>query len=164
MKKRNTRDIEKILSAEPEQRMEILKDIVAELRALYAGYQEKGDEIWKSCEEPREWLAGYYSDVQDALYGMQDSYESAELYWEMVALYKELFVMFFVNEEKTIIYQLAVTGEGYMLEKGSLWKNCTELSGRLMLVSRSYAEKLEDSWDAENDFTFDDTEEEIWTS
>lgn len=95
---------------------------------------------------------------------MQNYYETSETYWEMVALYKELFVMFFVSEARDTIYQLGLNGECYMREKGSEWKTCKELSGRLIGVTRTSAEKLEDSWETEDGFTFDEPETGIWTS
>ncbi len=79
---------------------------------------------------------------------MQGYQETEAVYWEMVALYKELFVEFYLDQSEGWLYQIDAGGENYAWKRGrtqwdrvDFWpmKHCVR-------VSRKYAERMEENW------------------
>ncbi|MBR6542061.1 MAG: hypothetical protein IKT73_02525, partial [Anaerotignum sp.] len=97
---------------------------------------------------PKEKQAWYYSRMQDTLAVMQEYRETGGVYWEMVGLYKDLFVKYYVEENWDYIYQISADGTGYAFSREYLtWAPFEgEVKGQPM--SRYDAERLEDSWKA----------------
>ena len=79
-------------------KMLIMADKVSNLRSMYTDYKLIGDELWKRFNAPKEKQAWYYSGVQDALYEMQNYIETERIYWEMVGLFKDLFVSYALDD------------------------------------------------------------------
>lgn len=76
-------------------KMLVMVDKVSNLRSIAADYRALGDELWKRFNAPVEKQAWYYSGVQDPLWDMQLDPDAAPVYWEMVGLYKDVFVKFY---------------------------------------------------------------------
>lgn len=77
---------------------------------------------------------------------MQQYMETAEVYWEMVGLYKDLFVDYYIDRARNIIYQYCADGTCFALVMGNgEWKS-TELPDGLERIRRTEAERLEDYW------------------
>ncbi len=147
-KERKTHAVEELRTAEKRVRMLVMADKVSNLRELYRDYTELGDRVFERFNAPVELQGWYYSAVQDALEEMQFEPECAQTYWEMVGLFKDIFVTFYLDDEKECIYQIGVNGEGYVLYRtrlewqpysGPIPKSAEELP-------RVQAENIETAW------------------
>lgn len=125
-----------------------MADKVSNLRRLWSDYKKIGDELWERFNAPKEMQAWYYSGLVDAFYEMQNYPETEELYWEMNNLYKDLFVSFYIDEEKGVLYQADSGGELHVLKKGKPeWKTQTApIPKKAQPIHRKYAERVEDNW------------------
>ena len=74
--------------------------------------------------------------------------KTAGVYWEMTGLYKDLFVRYFVNDSKGVLYQVSAYGEGYVMKKGKLqWKPLkTKVPKKARQIDPKEAERIEDNW------------------
>ena len=124
----------------------ILADMTANLRSLWRDYRHIGDKLWERFNAPKEKQAWYYGGMQDKLWEMQNYLETAEIYWEMVGLYKDLFVNFYIDERTDRIYQNCADGTCYVLAKNDLLWKPAELPDGLPMVDRKLAERIEDNW------------------
>ena len=124
----------------------IMADMTANLRSLWRDYRHIGDKLWERFNAPKEKQAWYYGAMQDKLGDMQNYLETAEIYWEMVGLYKDLFVKFYIDSETDIIYQNCADGTCYMLRKDTCEWEPAELPEGLPAVPRHLAERIEDNW------------------
>lgn len=146
MRKLNT--YHHVSSAPLREKMLVLADKVANLRNTYADYKTIGDELWTRFNAPKHLQAWYCSKLNDSLYELQNYSETADVYWEMTALCKDLFVFYLVDEDKGILYQFCEDGESYVLQKGKpQWNKLEEdVSENAHQVSRKDAERIEDNW------------------
>lgn len=146
MRKRKT--IEDVLSADRRLKLLIMADKTANLRSMYQDYKKEGEGLWARFNAPKQWQAWYYGKIQDALAELQEDPEAESVYWEMVALYKDLFVQFFLDEEKEKIFQRAESGEAYFFEK--MQRKWISLEGKIpensVMLSRIAAEKMVEEW------------------
>ena len=130
------------------QKMLCIADKVANLRSLYRDYKSIGEELWARFNAPKEMQAWYYSALNDGLYELQNFPETADIYWEMTALYKDLFVSYFVDENKGLLYQIGEDGTRVVLKKGKPQWN--EFDGKMpkkvRQIERKEAERIEDNW------------------
>ena len=145
---RKLHTISELPTANIRHKMLVLADKVANLRNMYADYKQVGEELWERFNAPKELQAWYYSKVIDGLDELQDYPETESVYWEMVSLFKDLFVTFAVDDEKGLLYQLCADGDHRVLKKGKpQWK---ELEGNVSkdarVLSRKDAERMEDNW------------------
>lgn len=125
----------------------VLADKLANLRSVARDYERTGEELWERFNRPKEKQAWYYSKIQDALWDMQNYPETKDAYWELVGLYKDVFVSFYIDEVKGMLYQQDTSGEIYALKKGlPQWKAVARIPKTAMQVERKYAERLEDNW------------------
>ena len=124
----------------------IMADMTANLRSLWRDYRHIGEELWERFNAPKEKQAWFYGAMQDKLGDMQKYLETAEIYWEMVGLYKDLFVKFYIDSETDIIYQDCADGTCYMLRKDICEWEPAELPEGLPAVPRHLAERIEDNW------------------
>ena len=151
---RKLTDICELEDADVRLKMLIMADTVSNLRSLYADYREAGEELWLRFNAPKELQAWKYSKVQDALSEMQDYEETRDVYWEMVDLYKDIFVTFYrdEDEENEAIYQVDASGEVYCcLRYEPKWEPFDEeLPEGAVIVPRKYAERLEENWQDED--------------
>ena len=126
-----------------------MADKTSNLRNLLVDYTIKGSELWRRFNAPKEKQAWYYSNVIDALADMQVFDDTADVYWDMVGLYKDVFVTYVYDQTEKIIYQLDTNGENYYLKKGDTkwypFEN-EKISSQALVIPRSDAERLEDNW------------------
>ena len=111
MRKLNT--YHHVSTAPLREKMLVLADKVANLRNMYADYKAIGDELWTRFNAPKHLQAWYCSKLNDALYELQNYPETADVYWEMTALCKDLFVSYLVDDDKGILYQICEDGETF---------------------------------------------------
>ena len=124
----------------------IMADMTANLRSLWKDYRQIGDKLWERFNAPKEKQAWYYSAMQDKLWDMQNYLETAEVYWEMVGLYKDLFVNFHIDEKTDRIYQNCADGTCFVLAKHDLLWKPAEMPEGLPVIDRKLAERIEDNW------------------
>lgn len=130
----------------------VLADKLANLQSMFRDHNKIGDSLWKRFKAPKEKIAWYYSEVQDKLFQLQKSVDTAPYYWEMVAIFKDLFVSYWFNG-KDKIYQKCDNGQCYILTKESLvWKKFEdkEITDHLDLIPRFQAEIIENQWRMEH--------------
>ena len=138
--------IEEMKEASFRVKLLILADMTANLRSLWRDYRHIGDKLWERFNAPKEKQAWYYGAMQDKLWEMQNYLETAEIYWEMVGLYKDLFVIFYIDSETDTIYQDCADGTCYMLRKSTCEWEPAELPEGLPAVPRHLAERIEENW------------------
>ena len=124
----------------------IMADMTANLRSLWRDYRHIGDKLWERFNAPKEKQAWYYGAMQDKLWDMQNYMETAEIYWEMVGLYKDLFVSFHIDSENDKIYQNCADGTCYVFAKDAVTWVPAELPEGLPAVPRHLAERIEENW------------------
>lgn len=125
-----------------------MADKVANMRNMLIDYKRIGDELWERFNAPKHLQAWYYSKLNDGLYEMQNYPETADVYWEMTALYKDLFVEYFVDENKGVLYQISADDESVVLKKGKPQWNPLEgnVPKKARSITRKEAERIEDNW------------------
>ena len=130
------------------EKMLTLADKVANLRNLYSDYKRIGEELWLRFNAPKHMQAWYYGALNDGLHDLQNYPETADVYWEMTALYKDLFVRYLVDEDKGLLYQIGDSGERFVLKKGKpQWNELQRsVSKNARLVNRKTAERIEENW------------------
>ena len=145
---RKLKAIDELKGADFSLKLLVMADKVANLRGMYGDYAAHGDVLWSRFNAPKEWVAWYYSEVQDQLWEMQYYENTRATYWEMVDLYKDLFVEYFLDETQSRIYQFSLSGERHVLKKESgIWEEYHgELPETALGVFRKYAERVEDNW------------------
>lgn len=131
--------------------MLVMADKVSNLRSMLRDYMAEGEALWERFQRPKEKQSWYYSHIQDALWDMQNDSNTAPVYWEMVGLYKDIFVQYYLNDTATAIYQVSADGESYLLQKGDT--NWYPYEGAVpdhaTQIARYAAERLEDTWAGE---------------
>lgn len=146
---RKKHGIKELEEATKRMKMLVMADKVSNLRNLLIDYTTCGADIWKRFNAPKEKQAWYYSKIIDALADMQVFDDTADIYWEMVGLYKDIFVTYVYDQQEKIIYQLDTNGENYYLQKGDTqWYPFEDerISKQALVIPRSDAERLEDNW------------------
>ena len=158
------------LAAKSEQ-MIILADLVSHLRRIYVQLAEQGDKVWAGYKHSREDLSWYFSEVQDQLEGIKFFESVQHVYWEMVDLYKDVFVIHLLDAQKGRMYQIGEGAQVYMMEKSMpVWKEIIHMgqpdqreseladkilkmaesakagSKRIQLISRIECQRIEDMW------------------
>lgn len=130
------------------QKMLCLADKVANLRNMNFDYKMIGDELWERFHAPKELQAWYYSKLNDGLEELQNYPETEAVYWEMTALYKDLFVKYFVDDDKGLLYMISDDGDDAILKKGKPQWNPLDssVSKTARPISRKDAERIEDNW------------------
>lgn len=153
-KERKEEDIKATKEGDIRLKMLVLADKLSNLRSLYFDYTKLGEEVWKRFNASVIEQAWYYSEMIDALDALQYEKNTELLYWELNALFKEVFVTFYYDETVEMLYQRCVTGEEYSLMRGNpVWKPFYgEIPGNLSTIHRKLAERLEDTWADEFDF------------
>lgn len=147
---RKTAALEALSQARRRVQLLAMADKISNLRSLTADYAEAGDTLWARFNAPAPKQSWYYSGVIDALDQRQSDPDAAPLYWEMVGLYKDLFVRYYKGED--CLLQIALHGEAFRLDKGDpRWKPYNgqpDLPSACQLISRQEAERTEDCWNA----------------
>ena len=136
------------------EKMLAMADAVANLREMAVDAERIGEAFWQRFNAPKEWQSWYYSKLADALEEMQQYSETADVYWEMTGLYKDLFVRYFVDDSKDALYQVNADGEGYVMKKDKLqWKPLkNKVPKKARQIHRREAERIEDNWNDANKY------------
>ena len=136
------------------EKMLAMADAVANLREMAVDAERIGEAFWQRFNAPKEWQSWYYSKLADALEEMQQYSETADVYWEMTGLYKDLFVRYFVDDSKDALYQVSADGEGYVMKKDKLqWKPLkNKVPKKARQIHRREAERIEDNWNDANKY------------
>ena len=116
-RERKLHTVNHVATADVREKMLVLADKVANLRNMTSDHAQVGDALWDRFNAPKHLQAWYYSALNDALSEMQEYVETEAAYWEMTALYKDLFVDFLWEGAEETLYQLSASGEGYRLQK-----------------------------------------------
>lgn len=125
----------------------VLADKLANLRAIARDYTRVGDELWARFSKGKKKQAWYYSAIQDALWDTQLYPEIKDAYWEFVGLYKDVFVTYYMDKAKGMLYQQDTNGAIFALKKGlPEWKECMKISKEAIQIERKHAERVEDNW------------------
>lgn len=150
---RKTAEIKASKDSAPRVKMLILADKVANLRTMHRDEMDLGDKLWDCFSQPKEKQSWFYSEIQEGLSELQQYKETAPFYWEMVDLYKYLFVTYYFDHEAKCLYQISTHKEGYRLCKGNpQWRSFEgELPETALEISKFEAEKLEDAWNLLNE-------------
>lgn len=152
---RKSATIEELKYADRRLKMLVMADKVSNLRSIAADYLSCGDKLWTRFNAPKEKQSWYYSEIQDALWDMQNDPDTSAVYWEMVGLYKDVFVKYYKSYPipgyyENYIVQISAHGIAFRLNKGCpQWyqvqipniedEECDQ-------ISRFEAEKTEDEW------------------
>ncbi len=146
-KERTENVIAKLNFADKRAQMLVLADKVVQQRSIVAGIRATGDEVWERMQATKEEVCRYLSEIQDSLKELQNYEETADIYWEMVTTFKDLFVDFWATEEMDKIYQVASAGS-YVLEKSEpRWVDFDgELPEGLIKINRTQSEHMEAEW------------------
>lgn len=142
---------EHLKTASDEMRRLILADKLSNIRSIGSDIRLQGDteEYWNKFNRGKAEQSWYYSEVIDALDGMQDGQETAWAYWELNATYKDIFVAFGFDPEHGVLYQRAEHESVFHMLRfnAPFWTTVTECKpGDIYEVSRAYAERLEYEW------------------
>ncbi len=145
---RKEKDIQETSNGSRELKMLVMADKVSNLRALYNDYRNLHELVWLRFHAPENKQAWYYSQMIDALDEMQYDESTAGIYWEMVALYKDIFVEFYYDRFTETLYQRSLAGESYILDiVDPEWKEFTdEIPTEAEKIHRKCAERIEDNW------------------
>lgn len=143
--------VEHVRNADIRTKLLVMADKVSNLRTMYADYKMVGEALWERFNAPKELQSWYYSEVQDALEEMQNYIETEEIYWEMVELYKDLFVTFLYDEKDEAIYQFNSETIFKLTRAYPQWEEYDEetegkIPERAVFIRRKRAESMEDSW------------------
>ena len=125
-----------------------LGDKLSNIRSMYRDYKQIGDELWQRFNAPKHLQAWYYSGIVDGLAELQNIPQTADAYWELSGIYKDLFVKYYIDEQNGVLYQISASGEGYYLEKGiPQWKPLKQpMPDNITEIDRRTAERTEDNW------------------
>lgn len=156
-KERKQHTIDCLKNAERDLKLLILADKVSNMRSMLYDYKCLGEQLWDRFREPKNMQSWYYSGIQDALADLQNDPWACNLYWEMVSLYKDLFVEYCADLDNGAIYQTACGAESYIYMKDSaVWESFSgEVPETAVPVQRMKAERLEDYW--KNEYYDNDT-------
>ena len=145
-RKQHTIDIVKV--ADRDTRLLIMADKVSNLRSMLSDYSRVGEQLWERFNASKEEQSWYNSELQDALNDLQFDDAARLVYWEMVGLYKDLFVTFYADFEEKKIYQAACHGETVVScrEDGAWLHYEGEIPPTAVQLPRLKAERLEDLW------------------
>ena len=146
-KERTGAAVEKLNFADKRAQMMILADKVVTQRSIVAGLRATGSEVWDRMKASKEEVCQYLSEVQDSLKEMQNYEETADIYWEMVTTFKDLFVEFWATEDMDKIYQVASAGAYVMDKNEPKWVDFEgELPEGLIKIHRKQSEQMEAEW------------------
>jgi len=148
-KERKEADIRAARRGDKEVKLLILADKVSNLRSMVRDRAQVGEALWRRFKAPKEAQSKYYADLWEALGDLQFEAPAIEtIYWEMDALYKELFVRFAFDRDRFALYRRAAHGEGAVLRYGDpRWHPWdAPLPAGATTFSRENAEELEDHW------------------
>lgn len=116
---RKIKTAEQLSDADVREKMLVMADVLSDLRTMAQSCDAVGNIFWDRFEVAKEKICLYYDGVLDALYDMQFVSECEKAYWEITGLFKDIFVRYYSDSEKNIIYQVCDTGTIHYLKKGN---------------------------------------------
>lgn len=125
-----------------------LKILVLADKLANMNYFEIGNTLWGHFNASLRQQTWYYEEKAEVLADMQDYLETNSYYFELVGLYKDVFVAYFYDEKKKKIYQSNVVGKTFCLTKGTPeWLVVEDvIPEKAVVVNRKFAESIEDTW------------------
>lgn len=120
----------------------IMADKIAEQRELVYQYRACGEDVWENQNQPKATLEWYYSTIQDALFDLSKHEDSLYIYWEMVDLFKELFVKFYRLGEDSFLQVTEKEVHAFNPETLA-WEDITKTADRRDLLSREDCVEIE---------------------
>ncbi|MBQ3107321.1 MAG: ADP-ribosylglycohydrolase family protein [Firmicutes bacterium] len=157
-RKQNTLD--ELRTAERDVKLLILADTVSNLRSMLYDYRLLGEDLWKRFNASKEEQLWYNSEMQDLMAEFREDEKVRIVYWELVALFKDLFADYYLDEENHVLYQVCGSDSWKMTWGDSPWEPLGEpIPAGTVKLPRLKAERLEDIWRWEGrDFTLDGNE------
>lgn len=145
---RKTAALAALQSADERQKMLALADKLSNLRSIAHDYAALGDALWQRFHAPKEKQAWYYNGILDALAELEQYEETAPAYQELLAHYKDVFVIYKISPTYDKLYQANTFGQAYCLTKGSpQWQPVNyRFRQNDIALTRQEAETLEDKW------------------
>lgn len=139
------------------EKMLVMAKAIVDLRLMLDDYHRYSDKMWEKLVVPKALFAWYYDQLdnsfQKLLINEKSMYfESIEpIYYQMLALIKDLFVEYYENDDGTKIYQSWMSGHLSCIEKNDPYsKEIKSLKipkeDNCHRIVRKYAERLEDNW------------------
>lgn len=146
-KERKETDIQETLAGTRSLKMLVMADKVANLRDLYRDVQDVKEKVWERFNASKEMQSWYYSKMIDALEEMQFDEDTEDIYWEMNNLFKDIFVQFYYQDMREMMFQVCLSGEVYFFDARDLeWKVYEQnLPDGMERITRQCAEQLEEA-------------------
>ena len=160
-KERKQHTIDELKTADRDTKLLIMADKVSNLRSMLSDYAQVGEKLWERFNASKELQSWYNSEVQDALYDLQFDDNARLVYWELVALYKDLFVEYYADTDNRMLYQAACGMQTFIFyHEDGMWEPFEgDLPDNVVRIPRLKAERLEDLWRQDfHDFTLDGNE------
>lgn len=133
------------------EKLVIMADVISNMRQLRDNLMNQGDDFWDVLPVKKDDVEWYYSKIQDALYELSEVEEVRTVYWEMVDLFKEMFVRFFQVDDTYLLQ--ATESEVHMFNpKDMEWYDVSDQISMSELanidgcreIDQELAEQLED--------------------
>ena len=148
-----------IRESDRDHKLIVLADLVAALRSLWRDFDEMGEAVWAWFRYPMEDLSWYYSGLLDALLSLESDENAKPVYWEASALFKDIFVSYWGDFERGVLYEIPEGLEVFGLLKDECrWMPVGELPEELRTVApdaiplrRWDVEDILDLWLSEKD-------------
>ena len=137
--------IEHLRIAPRDVKLLILADKLSNMRSIAYDYSKIGDAVWERFRADKVMQSKYYSMSIDALGDMANDPDAGWAYWELNLRYKDVFVQFYINDERTMMVQESCHGENFYMMKQPMWRDLSEKNS-LNPISRYEAEFTEDVW------------------
>ena len=99
---RKLTEMRETLEAPIRLKMLVLADKLANMRSIRKDYMELGNALWERFNAGLHHQAWYYGEMTEVLADMQNYPETAPYYWEFVGLFKDVFVVYFLDEENEV--------------------------------------------------------------
>lgn len=133
------------------QKMLTLADKLSNMRSMYHDFKKIGDKLWERFNAPKEFQSWCYSKLCDGLEELMNYPETADAYWELTNLYKDIFVTYYIDEKRELLHQISTDGEHYILRKGDPQWHFVEKWPIIepREISRKEAEFIEETWTEE---------------
>ena len=133
-------------SAPRDVKLLILADKLSNIRSMAADYARIGDKLWDRFCADKTMQSRYYSMSIDALGDMAEDPDAKWAYWELNGRYKDIFVQFYINDDRSCLVQECCHGEvRYLMKPAFAWRDIPN-KHNLSPISRSEAEFIEDVW------------------
>jgi len=148
---RKSLEIDKTETADFYEKLVVMADVISNMRQLLYRFKREGSEIWAGFPVKKDDIEWYYSKIQDAMYDLSEVEEVRDVYWEMVDLFKELFVHFFQVDDKYLLQATATEVhlfnptdvEWYDISDQISLAELADIDG-CVEISQELAEQLED--------------------